>query len=130
MPDLPYNKYRAAIDILQRGRDLLVESLTDDLLEQRENLLEGGFQFHEFLESHGARLHFLGLIAGHLEQSAEQMDEANAALHRALESPSTAAGKPPLARARKRSRSRNAPYSRSQGESPSDSTGSPDDPPF
>ena len=78
MPDSPVNKFRAAIEVLHRGRDLLVESLADDILEQHENLMEGGFQFHEFLETHGARLHFLGLIVGHLEQSAEFLDEVHA----------------------------------------------------
>ena len=41
MPDSPVNKYRAAIEVLHRGRDLLVESLADDILEQHENLMEG-----------------------------------------------------------------------------------------
>jgi hypothetical protein len=76
MPDQPLNKYRAAIEILQRGRNLLVENLTDEVLNQCENLVEGGFQFNEFLESHGTRLHFLGLIVSQLELSAEMLDEA------------------------------------------------------
>ena len=75
MRDLPLNKYRAAMDVLQRGHDLLVEGLAEEVLDQQECLLEGGFQLHEFLESQGARLHFLGLIMGHLEQSAETLEE-------------------------------------------------------
>ncbi len=79
MRELPLNKYRAAMEILLQGRDQLVETLADDVLDQQENLLEGGFQFHEFLESQGARLHFLGLILGHLEQSAELVEQLTAA---------------------------------------------------
>jgi hypothetical protein len=125
MPDVPFNKYRAAIEILQRGRDMLVEGLADDVLEQEEALLDGGFQLHEFLESQGARLHFLGLIVGHLEHSAELSDELYGGERRDLNPPAKAAGP----RARKRSRGRGAPLPKPRGESTSDSTGSPDDPP-
>ena len=75
MRDLPVNKYRAAMDVLQRSHNLLIEGLAEEVLDQQENLLEGGFQLHEFLESQGARLHFLGLIMGHLEHSAETIEE-------------------------------------------------------
>jgi hypothetical protein len=126
MPDLPFNKYRAAIEVLQRGRDLLVEGLADDVLELEDNLLEGGFQFHEFLESQGARLHFLGLIMGHLEQSAEVLEEIRASERRNLSPPAKSSSP----RAKKRSRGRGASFSKPRGESTSDSTGSPDDPPF
>jgi hypothetical protein len=126
MPDQPYNKYRAAIEILQRGRDTLVEGLAEDVLEQEEHLLDGGFQFHEFLESQGARLHFLGLIVSHLEQSAELIDEIHASERRSTSSQ----GKPPGSRARKKSRGRGAPFSKPRGESASDSTGTSEDPPL
>jgi len=126
MPDLPFNKYRAAIEILQRGRDTLVDDLADDVLEQQENLVDGGFQFHEFLESQGARLHFLGLIVSHLEQSAELTDEQYADERRSLSPPA----KPPGGRAKKRSRGRGTPFSKSRGESASDSKGTPEEPPL
>jgi hypothetical protein len=71
MPDSPSSKYRNALDLLQRGREVLVERLADEILEQGEDLLEGGFQFHELLETHGMKLHFLGVLLAHLEQSAE-----------------------------------------------------------
>jgi hypothetical protein len=70
------NKFRAAIDVLQQGRDVLVESLADEILEQGDDLADGGFLFHEFLEAQGTRLHFLGLIMAQLEQSAESLDES------------------------------------------------------
>lgn len=76
MPDERFNKYRAAIQVLQRGRDLLVGSLADEIVDQGDDLIEGGFQFHEFLESQGTRLHFLCLMLHQLEQSAEVLDES------------------------------------------------------
>ncbi len=70
------NKYRAAIDVLMSGRDVLVGSLADDILAQAEDLVDGGYQFNEFLETQGTRLHFLGLMIAQLEQSADTFDEA------------------------------------------------------
>lgn len=72
------NKYRAAIEVLQRGRESLVEALADEVLAQEDDLLEGGFYFNEFLETQGTRLHFLSLLVSQLEQSADSLDEANA----------------------------------------------------
>ena len=72
-----FNKYRAAIEVLQSGRDVLVESLANEILDQGEDLIEGGFLFNEFLETQGTRLHFLGLLVSQLEQSAEAHEEAN-----------------------------------------------------
>jgi hypothetical protein len=71
------NKYRAAIEVLQRGRESLVESLAEEVLAQEDDLLEGGFYFNEFLEAQGTRLHFLSLLVSQLEQSADSLDEAN-----------------------------------------------------
>ena len=70
------NKYRAAIEVLQKGRDVLVEALADEILDQGTDLIDGGYQFNEFLETQGTRLHFLTLLLGQLEQSAEALDEA------------------------------------------------------
>ncbi|WP_435017053.1 hypothetical protein TA3x_004643 [Tundrisphaera sp. TA3] len=75
MNDTTFNKYRAAIQVLMKGRDLLVGDLAEDVLEQQEDLLEGGFLFNEFLESQGTRLHFLSLLVAQLEQSADTFDE-------------------------------------------------------
>jgi hypothetical protein len=71
------NKYRAAIEVLQKGRDLLVDDLTAEVLDRGDDLAEGGFMFHEFLETQGTRLHFLSLIVSQLEQSAEMAEEAD-----------------------------------------------------
>jgi hypothetical protein len=75
MSDQSLNKYRAAVQILQRGRDLMVEALAEEVLTQEEDLLDGGFFFNEFLEVQGTRLHFLSLLVSQLEQSADALDE-------------------------------------------------------
>ena len=75
-----FNKYRAAIEVLQRGRETLVEQLAEEVLAQEDDLLDGGFLFNEFLESQGTRLHFLTLLVSQLEQSADSLDEINADL--------------------------------------------------
>ena len=72
------NKYRAAIEVLQRGRESLVEALADEVLAQEDDLLDGSFYFNEFLETQGTRLHFLTLLVSQLEQSADSLDEVNA----------------------------------------------------
>jgi hypothetical protein len=126
MRELPLNKYRAAMEILLQGRDQLVETLADDVLDQQENLLEGGFQFHEFLESQGARLHFLGLIMGHLEQSAELIEELQGERLEPL--PSTT--KSPHPQPRKRSKARNPRGPKTRRQPPPDSEETPDETPF
>jgi hypothetical protein len=120
MRDLPFNKYRAAMDVLQRGHDLLVEGLAEEVLDQQENLLEGGFQLHEFLESQGARLHFLGLIMAHLEQSAETLEEE------AMRSDQLAGPN----HTRKRSRNRNSRAPKPRRQPPPNSEETVDDIPF
>jgi len=97
MSDLPFNKYRAAIEVLQKGRDVLVEAMAEEILDQGCELIDGGYQFNEFLESQGTRLHFLSLLISQLEQSAEFLDEA-------LTAPPPPP--PPKAPARKRNRAR------------------------
>jgi len=71
-----FNKYRSAVEVLQRGRDSLVEGLADDILDQGDDLTEAGYAFNEFLETQGTRLHFLCLLISQLEQSAEALDES------------------------------------------------------
>jgi hypothetical protein len=75
MSDTSFNKFRAAAQVLQRGRDLLVESLAEDVLDQADDLIDNNFLFNEFLESQGTRLHFLMLVLSQLEQSADSFDE-------------------------------------------------------
>jgi hypothetical protein len=79
MPADRYNKYRSAIQALQRGRDQIVDSLADEVLDQGDELLENNFLFNEFLENQGTRLHFLTLVLSQLEQSADAFDEAASA---------------------------------------------------
>ena len=78
MPGSSQNKFRAAIEVLQRGRDALVEVMADEINEQGLDLIDGGYQFNEFLESQGTRLHFLGLLIGQLEFSADVLEEIEA----------------------------------------------------
>lgn len=75
MTTTSFNKYRAAVEVLQKGRDLVMDAIADDVLDQAEDLLEGGYQFHEFLETQGTRLHFLSLLIQQLEQSADGIEE-------------------------------------------------------
>jgi len=80
MPDELPNKYRAAIEVLQRGRDDLVEGLAEEILDRQDDLSEGGFLLNEFLEAQGTRLHFLCLLVSQLEQSAEALEESRPSL--------------------------------------------------
>jgi hypothetical protein len=96
MADSLLNKYRAAIEVLQRGRDVLVEGLADEILAQDDDLIEGGYRLHEFLETQGTRLHFLTLMVSQLEQSAEALEER--ALRHSVPQPPPAKRRP---RARK-----------------------------
>jgi hypothetical protein len=82
-----YNKFRAAALALQRGRDQLVESMADEVLDQGDDLLDNNFLFNEFLENQGTRLHFLTLVLTQLEQSADAFDEMVAAQHRPTPAP-------------------------------------------
>jgi hypothetical protein len=75
MTTKPFNKFRAAAEILQRGRDQIVEEIADEVLDRADDLFEAPFLFHEFLENQGTRLHFLSLLTGQLEQSAETLEE-------------------------------------------------------
>jgi len=92
MPEVAANKYRAAIAVLQGGRDILVENLADQILDQGEELVEGGYLFNELLETQGTRLHFLCLLVSQLEQSAEMLEETEAFEEAPLPPP---AAKPP-----------------------------------
>jgi hypothetical protein len=74
-----FNKFRAAMDVLQKGREALVDALADEILDQGEDLTGVSYQFNEFLESQGTRLHFLILLLSQLEQSADALDEARSA---------------------------------------------------
>jgi len=109
MPETLFNKYRAAIEVLQRGRDVLVEGLAEDILDQGEDLVDGGFLFNEFLETQGTRIHFLSLLIGQLEQSAEAYDEAR-----------PAPPPPPKAPVKRRSRSKKIQQQTSQEKSADD----------
>jgi hypothetical protein len=75
MLDIAINKYRLAVDVLQRGRDALVDDLADMVLDQEYDLADGGYLFNELVEIQGTRLHLLSLLVSQLEQSAESLDE-------------------------------------------------------
>ena len=73
-----FNKHRAALEVLKRARDVQVENLADEILDQEENLVEGGFHFNEFLESHGTKLHYLCMMTSQLELAAEKLEDSSA----------------------------------------------------
>ena len=73
-----FNKYRASLEVLKRARDVMIDHLADEILDQEDNLVEGGFHFNEFLESHGTKLHYLCMMISHLEMAAEKLEEPEA----------------------------------------------------
>jgi hypothetical protein len=95
-----FNKFRAAALALQRGRDQLVESMAEEVLDQGDDLLENNFLFNEFLENQGTRLHFLTLVLTQLEQSAEAFDEMSAAQRRPSPGPKAGEAAPKKRRPR------------------------------
>jgi hypothetical protein len=70
----PQNRYQLAVDVLQKGREVLLRDLTEEILYHAEDFEEGGFLFQEFLENQGTKLHFLYLMLSQLEQSAEAFE--------------------------------------------------------
>lgn len=71
---LPQNRYQLAVDVLQKGREVLLRDLTEEILYHAEDFEEGGFLFQEFLENQGTKLHFLYLMLSQLEQSADAFE--------------------------------------------------------
>ena len=88
------NKYRAALEVLQRGRDQLVDSLAEDILDQGEDLLDNTYLFNEMIEGQGTKLHFLSMLVAQLEQSAEALDEVRAAAEEPPPAPTPRKRKP------------------------------------
>lgn len=72
----PENRYQKAVEVLQKGREVLLRDLADDIIDRAEDFEEGGFLFQEFLENQGTKLHFLYLMVSQLEQSSEAFEEA------------------------------------------------------
>lgn len=106
MPSPSFNKYRAALRVLQKGRDLLAHELADTVLDRSEDLLESPYLLTELVETQGSKLHYLAMLMAQLEQSAEDLDAAETAL---LEPEFAAEGdlpRPPRSSARRRSRNR------------------------
>jgi|APCry1669189034_1035192.scaffolds.fasta_scaffold01590_5 hypothetical protein len=68
------NKYRSALEVLQKGRDMLVDELADAVSVHGEDLLQSPFLLTEILEGHGTKLQFLMLLISQLERSAEDVD--------------------------------------------------------
>jgi hypothetical protein len=101
MTKTPHNKYRLAMDVLQRGRDQIVDELAEQVLDSGDDLLESPYLFNEMLEGQGTKLHFLGLLMAQLEQSAEQLEEAEARVEAAEAKPSAPAPRKRKSRAKK-----------------------------
>ncbi len=63
----PPDKLRAAVAVLTRARESMLDQMADTVLAMADEFDEGGFQINEFLELNGSRLHFLCLLIGQLE---------------------------------------------------------------
>lgn len=74
-PDQPVNQFQKAVEVLQKGREVLMKDLSEEILDRAEDFTEGGFLFQEFLENQGTKLHFLYLMVSQLEQSSEAFEE-------------------------------------------------------
>lgn len=70
------NRFQLAIEVLQKGREVLMQDLADHIIDREEDFIEGGFLFQEFLENQGSKLHFLYLMLSQLEQSSEQFEDS------------------------------------------------------
>jgi len=101
MCDTVFNKFRAAAQVLQRSRDMMIEAMAEDVLDQADDLTENGFLLNEFLETQGTRLHFLTLVLSQLEQSAEAFDEMAASQPPPRPAPKPAASQATTPRKRK-----------------------------
>lgn len=75
--DKPQNRFQMAVEVLQRGRDVLMQEMAEQIIDRSEDFEEGGFLFQEFLENQGSKLHFLYLMISQLEQSSELFEEQN-----------------------------------------------------
>ncbi|RLS25362.1 MAG: hypothetical protein DWH73_02085 [Planctomycetota bacterium] len=71
----PVNQFQKAVEVLQKGREVLIRDLADEIIDRAEDFTEGGFLFQEFLENQGTKLHFLYLMVSQLEQSSEALQE-------------------------------------------------------
>ncbi|MEI7920399.1 MAG: hypothetical protein WCJ40_00645 [Planctomycetota bacterium] len=71
----PVNQFQKAVEVLQKGREVLIRDLADEIIDRAEDFTEGGFLFQEFLENQGTKLHFLYLMVSQLEQSSEAFQE-------------------------------------------------------
>lgn len=103
--DSKFNKFWAAVEVLNRGRDVLIDGLADEILSQADNLVDGGFLFNEFVEAQGTRVHFLCLLISQLEQAAETLDEKFA---RTAPPKKATKETPPAAPKKRRSRAKSA----------------------
>ncbi len=114
-----FNKYRSAMEILQRGRFLLIDEVADEILDRSDDLFDTPYIFNEFLENQGTKLHFLALLVTQLEQSAEELEEQRLALELAEKSSRKPQPEPKTDAAEKSTRSRSRTSSRklSEGQS-------------
>jgi hypothetical protein len=83
--------------------------MADEVLDQGEDFLENNFLFNEFLENQGTRLHFLTLVLGQLEQSADALDEAMVAEKRLSPRPKPDGGSAKKRRPRSKKMPQKAP---------------------
>ena len=120
MPRPQANKYRNALEVLQKGRDMLVDELADAVSVHGEDLLESPFLLTEILEGHGSKLQFLMLLMSQLERSAEDIDGFDPTM---TDFPDDGGHEPSQPRRKRRRRSRRGRKGKLQGqETPSSSS--------
>jgi hypothetical protein len=100
------NKYRAALRVLQEGRDRFADELADTVLERCDDLLESSFLLTELVESQGSRLHYMAMLMAQLEQAAEDHDAAENRLREPSSAVDDELSAPPAAGLRRRTRVR------------------------
>jgi hypothetical protein len=123
MPRPQANKYRTALEVLQKGRDMLVDELADAVASHGDDLLESPFLLTELLEGHGSKLQFLMLLMSQLERSAEDVDGFDPTLADFTDESGCEPTQPPRKR-RRRSRRRSRRKGKLQGQEASSSSSS------
>jgi hypothetical protein len=134
MPRACTNKYQTALEILQKGRDVLVDELAEAVVDHGDDLIESPFLLTELLEGHGSKLQFLMILMSQLERTAEEHESLGTIRVACCDEPDPAAPRrrrrrPPAAAAaatpastRTRARARAPPSSTPPTRSTSDPT--------
>jgi hypothetical protein len=117
MPRACTNKYQTALEILQKGRDVLVDELAEAVVDHGDDLIESPFLLTELLEGHGSKLQFLMILMSQLERTAEEHESLGTIRVACCDEPDPAAPRRRRRRRSRRGRRRNAGVHQNQGSS-------------